>query len=190
MGRKKGRIHEVGGPPSQVDPAKRKSCKRGDVQTPREATESATGGSRPVTLTGKSVDLQQSTCTSTCLRVLYSNVDSVLNKRAELSVYLQLHKPVIVALVEILPKNLRYPIDENEIALDGYTLFHNLNARGRGIALYVHCSLKVKEVHLPNQDFNVRHRTTRRTRFTVSWCSIPQSELQRGEQQTTQQTYG
>ena len=67
---------------------------------------------------------------STCLRVLYSNVDSVLNKRAELSVYLQLHKPVIIALVDILPKNLRYPVDENEIALDGYTLFHNLNARG------------------------------------------------------------
>ena len=38
--------------------------------------------------------------------------------------------------------------------MDGYTLFHNLNARGRGIALYVHCSLKVKEVHFPNQDFN------------------------------------
>ena len=68
--------------------------------------------------------------------------------------YLQLHKPVIIALVEILPTNLRYPDDENEIALDGYTLYHNLNARGRGIALYVHCSLKVKEVHFPNQDFN------------------------------------
>ena len=38
--------------------------------------------------------------------------------------------------------------------MDGYTLFHNLNARGRGIALYVHCSLKVKEVQCPNQDFN------------------------------------
>ena len=62
------------------------------VQTPRKATVSATGGRRPVTVTGKYVDLQQSTCTSTCLRVLYSNVDSVLNKRAELSVYLQLHK--------------------------------------------------------------------------------------------------
>ena len=81
-------------------------------------------------------------------------MDSVLNKRSELLVYLQLHKPVIIALVEILPKNLRYPVDENEIALDGYTLFHNLNAHGRGIALYVHCSLKVKEVHFPNQDFN------------------------------------
>ena len=67
--------------------------------------------------------------------------------------YLQLHKPVI-ALVNVLPKNLRYLFDENEIALDGYTLFHNLNARGIGIALYVHCSLKVKEVHFPNQDFN------------------------------------
>ena len=118
MGRKKGGIHEVGGPPSQVDPAKRKSCKCGDVQTPRKATESTTGGRRPVTVTGKSVDLQQSTCTSTCLPVLYSNVDSVLNKRAELSVYLQLHKLVIIALVDILPKNLRYPVDENEIALN------------------------------------------------------------------------
>ena len=71
---------------------------------------------------------------------------------AELLVYLQLHKPVIIALVEILPKNFRYTVDENEFALDGYTLFHNLNARGRGIALYVHCSLRVNEVHFPNQD--------------------------------------
>ena len=55
MGRKKGGIHEVGGPPSQVDPAKRKSCKRGDVQTPRKATESGTGGRRPVSVTGKCV---------------------------------------------------------------------------------------------------------------------------------------
>ena len=53
---KKGRIHEVGGPPSQVDPAKWKSCKRGDVQTPREATESATGGSRPREICGPTTE--------------------------------------------------------------------------------------------------------------------------------------
>ena len=41
----------------------------------------------------------------------------------------QLHKPVIIALVDILPKNLRYPVDENEVALDD-TLFHNLREEG------------------------------------------------------------
>ena len=101
----------TGGPRSQVDTAKRKSNKRGDVQKPRKATESAAGGRRPITVTGKSWHLHQ----STCLGVLYSNVYSVLNKRAELLVYLQFHKPIIIALVEILPKNLRYPVDENEI---------------------------------------------------------------------------
>ena len=55
--------------------------------------------------------------------------------------YLQLHKPVIIALVDILPKNLRYRVDENEIALDGYTLFQNVNARGRGIALVMFASV-------------------------------------------------
>ena len=54
MGRKKGGIHEVGGPRSQMDAAKRKSNKRGDVQKTRKATESAAGGSRPITVTGKS----------------------------------------------------------------------------------------------------------------------------------------
>ena len=117
-------------------------------------------------------------------------MDSVLNKRAELLVYLQLHKPVIIALVEMLPKNLRYPVDENEITLDGYTLFHNLNARGRVIALYVHCSLKV--VHFPNQDFNecLFGIVQLAGRDSLLVGVLYQSELQRGEQQTTQQTYG
>ena len=97
----------VGGPRSQLDTAKMKRDKRGDVQNTRKVTESAAGGRRPITVTGKSQHLHQ----NTCLRVLYSNVDSVLNKRAELLVCLQLPKPVIVALVDILAKNLRYPAD-------------------------------------------------------------------------------
>ena len=94
MGRKIGGIHKVGGPRSQVDTEERKSYKRGDVQKARKDTESAAGGCRPDNVKGKSLYQHQNTCTSTCLRLLYSNVDSFLNNRQELLVCLQLHKPV------------------------------------------------------------------------------------------------
>ena len=55
MGGKKVGIHELVGPRSQVGTAEMKSYKRGDVQKARKVTESATGGRRPVIVTGKNV---------------------------------------------------------------------------------------------------------------------------------------
>jgi exonuclease III len=49
------------------------------------------------------------------------------------------HKPTIVGITEVKPKNFRYDIEDAEIALDGYDMFgcslHNKT--GRGCAIYV-----------------------------------------------------
>ena len=97
-----------------------KSYKRGDVQKARKVTESATGGRRPVIVTGKYVHNTTVLALAPVYEYYNQNVDSVLNKRQELLVYLQLHKPGSIALVEMLPKHLRYHVDENEIDSDVY----------------------------------------------------------------------
>ena len=72
---------------------------------------------------------------------MYSNVDSLLNKRKEILALIELHKPLVVGLVEIKPKNCKYQVQECEIAINDYQLFHNLDHPGRGIGLYLHNSL-------------------------------------------------
>ena len=50
---------------------------------------------------------------------------------------------MIVGITEVNPKNLRFPINPSEIALPEYDMVHNIDAvNGRGIALYIHKSLK------------------------------------------------
>jgi len=76
-----------------------------------------------------------------------------MNKREELRTLIELHRPMLVAISEVKPKNARYEIEDCEITIDGFELFHNLRNTGRGIALYVREELKpsiwgkVKEVY-------------------------------------------
>ena len=73
---------------------------------------------------------------------MYTNSDSLLNKRDELQALLEIHDPDIVAITEISPKNCRYELNECEISLQGYDLFHTLEQKGRGIALYTKENMK------------------------------------------------
>jgi hypothetical protein len=43
---------------------------------------------------------------------LYSNVDSFSNKKAELELLVDLHKPNVIGLTEIKPKNARFEMQE------------------------------------------------------------------------------
>ncbi|KAA0187846.1 hypothetical protein HAZT_HAZT005004 [Hyalella azteca] len=52
-----------------------------------------------------------------------------------------IHKPDIVGIVEVKPKNSRFAVEECELALGGFELFHNLSSEGRGVALYVRTEL-------------------------------------------------
>jgi hypothetical protein len=72
-----------------------------------------------------------------------TNADSLLNKRKELQVYVYEESPDIIAITEIIPKNMRDPIEKAEITLSGYELFSNLENRAeRGVALWIKKSLK------------------------------------------------
>ena len=73
---------------------------------------------------------------------LYTNIDSMLNKRSEINALVQLHTPSFIALVEVKPKNCRYEINEYELELQNYEAYHNLNDDGRGVCFYVHKTIK------------------------------------------------
>ena len=84
--------------------------------------------------TNKRVDTNGLTC-------LYTNSDSLLNKRFELEVEIDIHKPDIIAICEIKPKKCRYQVQPGEIAIQGFELFHNLESPGRGVAVLVRSNL-------------------------------------------------
>lgn len=90
---------------------------------------------KPFTIFDSNENAKQCTC-------IYTNCDSYLNKRAEFQAVLDLHEPALIAMTEIKPKHSRYGVQECEIALDGYDLFHNLEKEGRGVALFAKKTLK------------------------------------------------
>ena len=79
---------------------------------------------------------------------LYSNADCLMNKRAELDALIEIHRPSVIGIVEVKPKNYRYNIQECEIALPGYEVFHNLDKEGRGMCLHIRQDLKPSLVSL------------------------------------------
>ena len=79
------------------------------------------------------------------LKIMYTNADSLVNKMSNLEILCQCQDPDIVAITEVNPKNARLPLRENEIHLNGYTVFTNLTEEGRGVALYIRDSLTVSK---------------------------------------------
>ena len=71
------------------------------------------------------------------LLIYYSNIETLSNKMRELEVAVNLHKPDIIALTEVKPKNGRYDLQPSEIQIEGYSLYENLTSQGRGICIYV-----------------------------------------------------
>lgn len=85
------------------------------------------------------------------LSYLYTNADCLMNKRSELDALIEIHDPEVVGIVEVKPKNSRYNIQECEIALPGYDVFHNLDQQGRGIGLYIKQDLRPNLIKLNTQ---------------------------------------
>ncbi|KAJ3605705.1 hypothetical protein NHX12_027749 [Muraenolepis orangiensis] len=73
------------------------------------------------------------------------------------SFYTQLYKPHIIAITEVTPKKSRYNITEAELKLDGYNLWHNLEAikygkEGRGTIIYTATCLKANPaIHIQDE---------------------------------------
>ena len=76
------------------------------------------------------------------IKCLYTNADQYMNKRNEMHAQVQIHNPDIIAITEVKPKQQRFKIQDCEISIDGYELFHNLEEEGRGVALLVKQELK------------------------------------------------
>ena len=57
-----------------------------------------------------------------------------MNKRNEMKALIEINQPDIVGITEVKPKHTRSNVQECEIAIEGYELFHNLEEEGRGIA--------------------------------------------------------
>ena len=59
-------------------------------------------------------------------KILYTNVDSLINKIDELKLLIRQEEPHLVAVTEILPKNSVYPVQEQELQIDGFNIVSNL----------------------------------------------------------------
>jgi len=79
------------------------------------------------------------------LKVLYSNVDSLINKRTELLHVMEDGDFDLIVFTEVLPKNCK-SIQECELYIDNYDLFIRSLSSGRGVAIYVKSSLKANLV--------------------------------------------
>ena len=74
---------------------------------------------------------------------MYTNADSLINKRDEFLAVAEEENPDIIVVTEILPKNTRgNPIQLAELQLPQYDSFTNLEDRKRGVCLYVKKHLK------------------------------------------------
>ena len=73
-----------------------------------------------------------------------------MNKRPELEALVEIHKPIVVGICEVKPKNYRYEIQPSEITLPGYELYHTLSNQGRGICLHVKQELRPTLIDLEN----------------------------------------
>ena len=70
-----------------------------------------------------------------------TNCDSLMNKRDELSILISQYEPKIILLTEILPKNVKNPIDRSELVLPNYELYVSSLVNGHAVATYIHESI-------------------------------------------------
>ena len=71
-------------------------------------------------------------------KTYYTNIDCMTSsKHKELELIVETQNPDIIVITEVQAKNKRNNIQESELQLTGYTLFHNLETGARGICAYV-----------------------------------------------------
>lgn len=93
------------------------------------------------------------------LKCMYTNVDTLTNKRPDLELRIVKHNPDIVGLAEVNSKlTTDNNLTEQEMSIPGYTLYPNMTERG--VALYVKESLSSSVV------------TASTCNNAAVWCSI------------------
>ena len=87
------------------------------------------------------------------LKIIYTNIDTLTpTKKAELEAELNISKPDIICLTETIPKNYKYDINEDSMAITGYQLHHSDPKQGRGVAIYTACHLRVNTLKITYHD--------------------------------------
>ena len=94
-------------------------------------------------------------------KCISANVDSLLNKRHEMRHMFVKDDPDIVFVSEILPKNLKDPLQPSEIAFEGYDCFTNCFSEyvHLGTALYIKKSLNAQQVCLTKKQEEAKEST-------------------------------
>lgn len=94
--------------------------------------------------------------------MFYTNADSLLNKRDELMLCLNIEKPDVVLVCEVIPKGQKLPITAKCLEIQGYrNALTNFNpedqnlgtCQKRGLAVYTREHLSVIPVEVAS-DFN------------------------------------
>ena len=85
--------------------------------------------------------------------IIYSNVDSLLNKRDELKDMICTYNPDIIQLTEVLPKYIKDKATDfsTDFHIEGFNLYLNKDPK-RGIAMYIKSSLDASIIEVKNCD--------------------------------------
>ncbi|CAG2208047.1 unnamed protein product [Mytilus edulis] len=82
------------------------------------------------------------------LRVLFSNVDTLSNKRSEFEAHLSIEKPHIIGLCKIYPKNSMDKSIASMLNLADYKKYLPDKVGDRGVVIYIHKSLTAFKVDI------------------------------------------
>ena len=89
------------------------------------------------------------------LRVYYTNADSLSNKVNELYTIVHDCQPHVIAITEVNPKNSRFPLQVNDISIQGYTLFENISLDShRGVCIYIKDELQPEKPPIDTGSFS------------------------------------
>ena len=77
-----------------------------------------------------------------------------MNKRNEMKALIDIHHPDIIGITEVKPKKARYDIQESELDLPGYDMYHTLDGNNRGMVLYVRSEMKPSPCDKLKTDFS------------------------------------
>ena len=89
------------------------------------------------------------------IRCMYTNADSLLGKRELLKLKIEVYRPDVIIITEILPKNLTRTelLIEQELRIDGYNMYLGKHMK-RGVVIYVSADLPSnKEEELSEDEF-------------------------------------
>ena len=114
------------------------------------------------------------------IKFIYTNADTLTNKLDELKTLVNIEKPELVAVTEVLPKNSQFPVQEQELQIEGYNSVSNIQVANtlsvRGIILYIkhNYTNTVQEIQTKFQEY-LSVEITSSTGSVISVCLIYRS---------------